>query len=146
MRRDASLIPLSHQHHNGLALCVLTDRSLAADTSQSNLRRLASRIVDRYELELVNHFQLEEELIFPPLNYLPLVAELIGQHRSMTAMVEQLRADATVELLTNFTSLLRVHIRNEENMLFNEAQEVLTREQLDSIGTQLQARAVQICL
>jgi len=33
MLRDPSLIPLSHQHHNGLALCVLVRRSLAADGS-----------------------------------------------------------------------------------------------------------------
>ena len=55
MRRDPSLIPLSHQHHNGLALCVLTRRSLGADSSPENLATLARRVIDRYELELTNH-------------------------------------------------------------------------------------------
>ena len=44
MLRDPSLIPLSHQHHNGLALCVLTRRSLAADSSPGNIAKLARRV------------------------------------------------------------------------------------------------------
>lgn len=40
MLRHKSLHPLSHQHHNGLALCVLLERSLAADRSDANLARL----------------------------------------------------------------------------------------------------------
>src|ERR1700693_5778412 len=59
MLRDPTLIPLSHQHHNGLAMCVLTRRSLADDASLENVARLARRVIDRYELELVNHFEIE---------------------------------------------------------------------------------------
>ena len=65
MLRDPSLIPLSHQHHNGLALCVMTRRSLAADSSAENIAKLARRAIDRYEVELVNHFEMEEQVLFP---------------------------------------------------------------------------------
>ena len=58
MLRHPSLIPLSHQHHNGLALCVLTRRSLAAESSPATIAKLAKRVIDRYELELVNHFEI----------------------------------------------------------------------------------------
>ena len=51
MLRDPSLIPLSHQHHNGLALCVLTDRALAANSTPASVQQLAQRIIDRYEIE-----------------------------------------------------------------------------------------------
>ena len=78
MLRDPSLIPLSHQHHNGLALCVLTRRSLAADSSPENLAKLAQRVIDRYELELINHFAIEEEVLFPVCAPMPL-------HRSIGA-------------------------------------------------------------
>ena len=71
MLRDPSLIPLSHQHHNGLALCVLTRRALAADPSPANIDRLARRVIDRYELELVNHFEIEEQVLFPVCGPLP---------------------------------------------------------------------------
>lgn len=62
MLRDRSLVPLSHQHHNGPALCVLTERSLRADASPDNVAKLAKRTVERYEAELVNHFAIEEVL------------------------------------------------------------------------------------
>jgi hypothetical protein len=65
MLRDPSLVPLSHQHQSGLALSVLTRRSLAADDSVSNIGELAQRIRVRYELELANHFAIEEEVLFP---------------------------------------------------------------------------------
>src|SRR5512138_715792 len=99
MLRDPSLIPLSHQHHNGLALCVMTRRSLEADSSAENIAKLARRVVDRYELELANHFEIEEQVLFPVCGELPVVAELIAEHRAMEAMVAELRVNATAELL-----------------------------------------------
>ena len=77
MLRDPSLIPLSHQHHNGLALCVLTRRSLAADASPENIAKLVQRVVDRYELELINHFEIEEQVLFPACAPMPLIDELV---------------------------------------------------------------------
>lgn len=146
VKRDPSLIPLSHQHHNGLALVVMVSRSLATDASEANLTVQAARIVDRFEIELVNHFVLEEELLFPAVPEHPLVAELIAEHRQMEAMVGELRdapARATVEA---FLELLRAHIRREENDLFQEAQEKIPREQLDAIGAEVDRRAVRVCL
>jgi len=61
------------QHHDGLALCVLTRRGLAADRSTENIARLAKRAVERR------------------LDQLPLVAELVAQHREMQWLIEALR-------------------------------------------------------
>ena len=77
MLRDPSLIPLSHQHHNGLALCVLSRRSLAADSSVENVAKLARKVIDRYELELTNHFEIEEQVLFPICGPLPIIPELL---------------------------------------------------------------------
>lgn len=150
MLRDKSLIPLSQQHHNGLALCVLTERSLGQDPSPENVAKLARRAVDRYELELTNHFELEETALFPAvldeLGDLPLIDELLREHRQLEGLVERLRTGATQELLAEFTSLLRRHIRKEENELFEQIQRRLSRPLLDSVGRQLDERAVRICL
>jgi hypothetical protein len=62
MLRDPALIPLSHQHHSGLALCVLTARALVSGRSDAAISRLARRVIDRYEIELTNHFGIEEQL------------------------------------------------------------------------------------
>jgi hemerythrin-like domain-containing protein len=146
MLRDPSLIPLSHQHHNGLALCVLTRRSLAADSSAENIAKLARRIVERFEIELANHFQIEEQVLFPACGEMPIVAELIREHRAMDALVEQLRAAPTAPLLEQFCELLPGHIRREENDLFEQIQRTLPRESLDRLGRQIDAQAVRVCL
>lgn len=146
MLRDASLIPLSHQHHNGLALSVMTRRSLTQDASDQNVRALAKRIVDRYELELTNHFRIEEETLFPAAAACPLVDGLIAEHREMERLVEAIRGAPTPALLENFCALITRHIRAEENELFEWIQRELPRETLDGLGRVIDEQAVRICL
>ena len=145
MLRDPSLIPLSHQHHNGLALCVMTRRSLARDASAGNVAKLARRVIDRYELELVNHFEIEEQVLFPACP-LPMVPELLAEHRAVEAMIPALRSAPTAELLEQFCQLLSTHIRREENELFEWIQKELPRDVLDRAGSEIDRRAVRICL
>ena len=146
MLRDPSLIPLSHQHHNGLALCVMTRRSLAADSSAENIAKLARRAIDRYEIELVNHFEMEEQVLFPACGAMPLIAQLVAEHRAMEGMVGEMRAAPTAALLEEFCALLSGHIRREENELFEEIQRVMPREVLDRAGKEIDRRAVRICM
>ncbi|MBI1789690.1 MAG: hemerythrin domain-containing protein [Acidobacteria bacterium] len=150
MLRDRSLIPLSQQHHNGLALCVLTERSLRADGAETNVTRLARRALERYELELANHFEIEEQDLFPAidreLGRSILVTELIADHRDLEALIAELRAHPSVEALERFTGRLRAHIRREENELFEEIQKRLPRQVLDQLGKTIEEKAVRICL
>jgi len=145
MLRNRSLIPLSQQHHNGLALCVLTERSLREDASASNVGKLARKAIDRYELELTNHFEIEERILFPAIDS-PLITGLIAEHRLLEALIGRMRAEPTAALLLEFTALLRAHIRREENELFEDIQRRLPRERLDSLGVEIDAKAVRICL
>jgi hemerythrin-like domain-containing protein len=144
--RDRSLIPLSQQHHNGLSLCVLTERSLREDASAANVAKLARKAIDRYELELANHFEIEECILFPAVETHALVPGLISEHRQLEALIGQLREEPTAPLLREFTALLRTHIRREENELFQDIQRLLPRELLESLGKEIDAKAVRICL
>jgi hemerythrin-like domain-containing protein len=146
MLRDPSLIPLSHQHHNGLALCVLTRRSLARDTSVGNVAKLARRAIDRYELELTNHFEIEEQVLFPACGSLPLIAELVADHRKLESFIDRLRFSPSAELLEAFCALLSTHIRREEKELFEYIQREFPRDVLDRAGSEIDRRAVRICL
>ena len=146
MLRDPTLIPLSHQHHNGLALCVLTRRSLASDSSAQNVARLAARVIARYEIELVNHFEIEEQVLFPLCGALPLVDELIAEHRALEEFVAGLRAAPSPDLLERFCALLSAHIRREESELFEQIQRTAPREALDRAGAEIDRRAVRVCL
>jgi len=145
MLRDPSLIPLSHQHHNGLALCVLTERSLSTDSSSDNVAKLARKAIDRYELELTNHFEIEEQILFPASDS-PLIPGLIADHRELERMIGVLRAEPSAALLLEFTALLRTHIRREESELFEQIQRSLSRETLDVLGKDIDDKVVRICL
>ncbi|MGO9259797.1 MAG: hemerythrin domain-containing protein [Bryobacteraceae bacterium] len=146
MLRHPSLIPLSMQHHNGLALCVLTRRSLAADVSPEIVAKLARRVIDRYELELVNHFEIEEQTLFPECGATPLIGELIADHRAIEALVAQLGTAPSAALLEQFCALLSAHIRREERELFEQIQRALPPVLLERLGSEIDRRAVRICL
>jgi iron-sulfur cluster repair protein YtfE (RIC family) len=146
MQRDRSLIPLSHQHHNGLVLCVLTRRSLAQDRSPANISLLARRVIDRYELELVNHFEIEEQLVFPLCGPTPFVESLVAEHRAIEALIPPLRTVPSVDLLEQFCQLLSSHIRREESELFEQIQRTLPGDVLDRIGEEIDRRVVRVCL
>lgn len=146
MLRDPSLIPLSRQHQHGLALCVLTERGLQSNASPRNIARLARKAIDHYEVELTNHFEVEERILFPALTESALVSELISQHRQVESLVARLREQPSAAILLEFTALLRSHIRREENELFEDAQKILSREELDKLGKEIEAKALRICL
>ena len=146
MLRDPNLVPLSHQHHNGLALCVLTRRSLAADGSPESVANLAKRVIDRFEVELVNHFDVEEHVLFPACGPLPIVADLLAEHRALEALVAQLRAAPSPALLEQFCALLTSHIRREESELFEQIQRTLPPEVLAEAGREINRRVVRVCL
>ncbi|MGA2738825.1 MAG: hemerythrin domain-containing protein [Bryobacteraceae bacterium] len=150
MLRDPSLVPLSHQHHNALAMCVLTRRSLREDASSANVAKLAQRAIDRYELELANHFEIEEQILFPAienaLGEFPLVSSLVAQHRQMEDLVAQLRCAPDAALLERLCGLLTEHIRREESDVFQAVQSRLPEALLRELGAAIEAKAVRICL
>ena len=73
------------------------------------------------------------------------VAEL-ALHRALEALIAQLRAAPDRATLDQFLELLRSHIRLEENEFFESAQRSVSAAQLQSIGEEIDRRAVRICL
>ena len=146
MLRDPCLIPLSHQHHNVLALCATTRRSLAAGPTPGNVTKLARRAIDRCDLELANHFEIEEQVLFPACGEMPPIALLVAEHRAMEGQIAQLRTAPSQESLEEFCALLSGHIRREENQLFEQIQRALPREVLDRAGSEIDRRVVRVCL
>jgi hemerythrin-like domain-containing protein len=148
--RDPALVPLSQQHHNGLALCVITERTLRDDRSAATIHHLATQAINRYEIELTNHFAIEEQLLFPlierELGKMPILGELIGDHRALERMIDRLRIAPSAALLERFCGLLRQHIRREENDLFQDAQQRLPAEVLAAAGKEIDAQAIRVCL
>src|SRR5688572_12480167 len=142
MLRDASLIPLSRQHQHGLALCVLSRRSPREDASTENVAKVAEKVVNHYEVELVNHFAIEEQVLFPACGPMAIIDQLRGEHRTMERMIEELRTAPSAERLEEFFVILTAHIRREEGEFFEEIQRELPREVLDKAGAEIERRVV----
>lgn len=150
MFRDPSLIPLSQQHHNGLALCVLTDRTLRTDATPETRKKLAERIRERFDLELSNHFRVEEEILFPAviehLGPSALIDRLVAEHREMEQMVLALQDDPAGPRIEEFLGVLRRHIRCEETELFEYVQTALPRDVIEQLGREIDNNVVRVCL
>lgn len=137
MLRHPGLIPLSHDHQHALALCVLAERDVAAGAAEA-VSRAAAAIVDAFDGEILDHFRFEEDVLFPvcesvePL--VEIVAELRSEHARMTGLIADLRAHPEKHRVLEFCSTLRAHVRKEESVLFERAQELLPAETLNAIG------------
>jgi hemerythrin-like domain-containing protein len=152
MWRDPSLHPLSHQHQHGLALSVLIDRGLKSDTSEKIAADLAHKVAAAWDVELQGHFQVEEEILFPTvqpvLGSKAIVDELTEQHRAMEELIRKIGQAAgpgRVELLREFGRLLSKHIRIEERQLFEEVQARLSKDEMASLGKQIEDRVRKVC-
>jgi hemerythrin-like domain-containing protein len=149
MLRHEALRPLSRQHHNGLALVVMAARGME-QRGERAVTSWCARAVERFDSELKHHFEAEEAVLFPAmrtaLGEVALLDRLIGEHREMERLAEELRTEPARERLEAFLELLRSHIRREENELFQMAQERMPAEALEALKGPLAARAAEICL
>jgi len=125
--RHASLLPLSHDHHHGLALA-LRCRKQALGQMQPvgahGLRQRAEELRNFILNNLERHFEAEEEILFPLIrSCVPeshgLVEDLLREHEQMRRGVSHLEEGAGLsKILFDLGDLLERHIRREERELF----------------------------
>ncbi len=147
MLRHPSLRPLSRQHHHALALCVLIRRDLAGSTPDAEA--LSRRAVQEFECEILAHFALEEQILFPAilaeLGPIPLISRLLGEHRRLEKLAAEIEASRDPAALSAFAALLRSHVRVEENELFEQIQNRLSQETLARLGGELGGGSAPAC-
>jgi hemerythrin-like domain-containing protein len=138
--RNKSLVPLSRQHQHALALCVRIER--ASPIRTADLSAWQSEIAQHFQNEIRIHFAAEESVLFPvarrfeALNHL--VDDLIRDHsllRDNFAEAERGKMSATA--LSAFARLMSAHIRKEERQLFERLQELMSNDDLASLGRAL---------
>lgn len=148
MKRHASLVPLSRDHHHGLVLAqrLILGRSTnpRADWPVDRVQQ-AARLIALFESDLRPHFDIEEAHVFPAAardlgDGASRTRELIAEHDTMRAMVRDLTADPTSRLeerLTAFGELLKAHIHQEERVLFERMQAACDPDVLEDIGARI---------
>lgn len=144
--RHPSLVPLSHDHHHGLALALRCRKQALGQIQPmgvAGLRERADEVVNFYENHLMAHFQAEEEVLFPFLRSLaprsePIIDILTREHHEIRAAMAQLAAGAGLaKRVFDLGDLLERHIRREERELFPLFEQHATPSQAELVGVEL---------
>ena len=135
LRRDPSLIPLSHDHHHGLVRVFEIRQALRAG---AGLEQQAAATRAFYRTDLAAHFEAEEVVLFPAMSAntsaVELIDLLIAEHRQLRQMLAEL---STPEQMSAYADLLERHIRREERELFAEYQAHMPQARRDAVGDQV---------
>ena len=143
MLRDISLRPLSREHQHGLALCVrLRRRIQQGSLEEVELERMRADVRHFYEAEAREHFDAEEQVLFPAAD----------RHVELRLITRQLRLEhvelrrraseidtANAKALADLAELLSSHIRKEENQLFERMQNLMSADELRALAEPLEA-------
>ena len=140
MPRHTSLIPLSHDHHEALLIALRLKKG--GPTSQhdrlwsTDLKKQVHSLQLFFERELLPHFTLEEEILFPIAATLEelqqTVINLLDQHWKMREMIREISQiteddERLKKVLADFGILLESHVRSEERELFPRLEEAETQ-------------------
>ena len=106
MKRHSSLIPLSHDHHDGLVLAqqLIRGYDIGSQASQSITgTQVVSVVVHFFENQWWPHCDLEEVEVFPwvlaQINETEhLIQNLIREHREMAEKIRDLEDNPTTRL------------------------------------------------
>ncbi|MFZ2284936.1 MAG: hemerythrin domain-containing protein, partial [Lutibacter sp.] len=86
-----------------------------------------------YENHILEHFQLEEKYMFPVLgNENKLIIQALEEHKILLELFTDTTQIETS--LKQIQTLLKSHIRFEEQILFNEIQTAATPQELEKIA------------
>ena len=125
-KRHPALIPLSHDHHHGLALALRCRKHALGQLNPgdpASIEACAAEASRFFNENLTAHFEAEETVLFPLMaayeECRELVARLESEHREFRKMVAW-AADpgGQRKFLFDFGDLLEQHIRSEERKLF----------------------------
>ena len=135
MPRHSTLIPLSHDHHEALLIALRLKKGGPASVNDrlwpTDLKLQVRSLLLFYDQELLPHFKLEEDVLFPASVALtelqPLIESLILQHQELRKAINSISALSDEEhlrkTLSGFGALLESHVRTEERELFPKLEE-----------------------
>ena len=144
--RHASLVPLSQDHHHGLALALRCRKQALGQIrpmGAEGLRERAKEFLAFYASNLVPHFQAEEEILFPLLrSAVPesaeMIDELVRNHAEIRQSIPRLEASAGLaKLIFDLGDLLERHIRKEERELFPLFEQHVEGAKAESAGAEI---------
>jgi hemerythrin-like domain-containing protein len=144
--RHPSLIPLSQDHHHGLALALRCRKQALGQIKPigaEGLRERAKEFLAFYTNNLVPHFRAEEEVLFPLLrSKVPgseeMIDELMQNHAQIHRAIPELQeGKGLAKLIFDLGDLLERHIRKEERELFQLFEQSVEDEKAETAGAEI---------
>ena len=144
--RHPILIPLSNDHHHGLALALRCRRQALGQIKPTGVQGLKERVKeyrDFFAQNLVPHFRAEEEILFPLIRARAaesrsLIDQLLKDHEQLRKGEECLAEDKGLsKVLFDLGDLLERHIRREERELFPFFENLATLVDVERIGKEI---------
>lgn len=133
MKRIPALQPLSREHQPALALALHAQKAAAGDPRYP-VDEMRRAVLARFPAEIEPHFQVEENDLLPLLEQAgeaALAARTRAEHAAIRAAFAGID---NVAVLGHFGELLEQHVRFEERVLFETAQQILSPEALQVLG------------
>lgn len=129
IKRHLALQEYSKDHHQALLLCWKIQVGFSKGIAAERIKTYADWF---YENHILEHFQLEEKVMFPVLgNEHKLILQALNEHKILLALF--IDTTQIEDSLKQIQTLLKIHIRFEEQILFNEIQNAATPEELKQI-------------
>lgn len=144
--RHPALIPLSHDHHHGLALALRCRKQALGQLKPMGLKGLKERaqeLRDFFTDNLVRHFRAEEDALFPKLRQLvpesaALLDQLARDHQQLRDAIARLESDSGLaKLVFDLGDLLERHIRKEERELFPLFEQHVGERAAEAVGAEI---------
>jgi hemerythrin-like domain-containing protein len=144
--RHPSLVPLSRDHHHGLALALRCRKQALGQLKPmgaAGLLERAQEFLGFYKSNLVRHFEAEEQVLFPRMRAAvpataPIIDGLAREHDEIRQAIPKLEAGAGLaKLIFDLGDLLERHIRTEERELFPLFEEQIEHAQAEMIGNEV---------
>ena len=136
MKRSEALIPLSHQHHQGLTVAAQLKRATPETAAEAR-----QAFLDFFEREGASHFRAEEEVLLPAYARhsdfdQPAIVRVLTEHVDLRRRAQDLEASPEPDPadLRELGERLQSHIRHEERVLFPMIEQALPAEELEQLA------------
>jgi hypothetical protein len=147
MKRDKTLQPLSWQHHDTLMACLMLEKGVKKNVEIKVLQDFTRHI---WEKDINKHFLLEENYLVPHLRQKQfpeyIIRSLLNDHDLLRNVSARLfNGGASYQLFLSFANLLEQHVRFEERLVFEKAQEMIPEEELGKLARHFPAEHSSSC-
>ena len=161
VKRHSALVPLSQEHFSHLIYSKRL-REGRPDNIESNWpvnsdeNKLVSQTKDYFFIDMLNHFELEEKVVFPVyemyleenspkkdlLNYILKHHQIVKEKISS---IDEVHGKELINKLREIGTDIEEHIRKEERELYEDIQNSIPTDELMEIGRILKEKSVLKC-